>query len=275
MQIKQKNWVSGVDIASILGLVICFGMVLLGIITSGGIQTVGGFIDIPSIAITFGGAFCCVLASVQLKDFVEGLKSFALVLKVHVYDTSGMIQKIIELSNVARKEGLLSLEEAAGDLDDEFLKKGILLIVDGTDPELVRAIMETELVSLDDRHKSKISFWENVATMGPAWGMIGTLVGLVNMLNKMSDPSSIGPSMATALITTLYGSLLANWIATPIATKLKTNNAAEITLKEIMIEGLLSIQAGENPRVIEEKLKSFLAPKDRGSSEEGGGELDG
>ena len=133
MQIKQKNWVSGVDIASILGLVICFGMVLLGIITSGGIQTVGGFIDIPSIAITFGGAFCCVLASVQLKDFVEGLKSFALVLKVHVYDTSGMIQKIIELSNVARKEGLLSLEEAAGDLDDEFLKKGILLIVDGTD----------------------------------------------------------------------------------------------------------------------------------------------
>ena len=275
MQIKQKNWVSGVDIASVLGLVICFGMVILGIITSGGIQTIGNFIDIPSVAITFGGAFCCVLASVQLKDFVEGLKSFALVLKVHVYDTSGMIQKIIELSNVARKEGLLSLEEAAGDLDDEFLKKGILLIVDGTDPELVRAIMETELVSLDDRHKSKISFWENVATMGPAWGMIGTLVGLVNMLQSMSDPSSIGPSMATALITTLYGSLLANWIATPIATKLKTNNAAEITLKEIMIEGLLSIQAGENPRVIEEKLKSFLAPKDGGNSEEGGGELDG
>ena len=275
MLIKQKNWVSGVDIASILGLVICFGMVLLGIITSGGISTIGNFLDIPSLAITFGGAFCCVLASVQLKDFVEGVKSFALVLKVHVFDTGGMIQKIIELSNVARKEGLLSLEEAAGDLDDEFLKKGILLIVDGTDPELVRAIMETELVSLDDRHKAKISFWENVATMGPAWGMIGTLVGLVNMLEGMSDPSSIGPSMATALITTLYGSLLANWIATPIATKLKTNNAAEITLKEIMIEGLLSIQAGENPRVIEEKLKSFLAPKDRVSSEEGGGEVDG
>ena len=275
MQIKQKNWVSGVDIASILGLVICFGMVLLGIITSGGISTVGNFIDIPSVAITFGGAFCCVLASMQLKEFVDGLKSFGLILKVHEYDTGGMIQKIIELSNVARKEGLLSLEEAAGDLDDEFLKKGILLIVDGTDPELVRAIMETELVSLDDRHKEKIGFWENVAAMGPAWGMIGTLVGLVNMLQNMSDPSAIGPSMSTALITTLYGSLLANWIATPVATKLKSNNAAEITLKEIMIEGLLSIQAGENPRVIEEKLKSFLAPKDRVSSEEGGGEVDG
>ena len=111
--------------------------------------------------------------------------------------------------------------------------------------------------------------------MGPAWGMIGTLVGLVNMLQNMSDPSSIGPSMATALITTLYGSLLANWIATPVATKLKANNAAEITLKEIMIEGLLSIQAGENPRVIEEKLKSFLAPKDRVSAEDAGGEVDG
>lgn len=275
MLIKQKNWVSGVDIASILGLVICFGMVLLGIITSGGISTVGNFIDIPSIAITFGGAFCSVLASMQLKQFVDGLKSFGLILKVRDFGTGGMIQKIIELSNVARKEGLLSLEEAAGDLDDEFLKKGILLIVDGTDPELVRAIMETELVSLDDRHKEKIGFWENVGAMGPAWGMIGTLVGLVNMLQNMSDPAAIGPSMATALITTLYGSLLANWIATPVATKLKANNAAEITLKEIMIEGLLSIQAGENPRVIEEKLKSFLAPKDRVSTEEGGGEVDG
>ncbi len=263
------------DIASILGLIICLGMVFLGIITSGGISTVGNFIDIPSMAITFGGAFCCVLASGQMKDFIAGLKSFSLILKVPHFDTSAIITKIIELSNVARKEGLLSLEEAAGDLDDEFLKKGILLIVDGTDPELVRAIMETELVSLDDRHKQKIGFWENVAAMGPAWGMIGTLVGLVNMLQNMSDPSAIGPSMATALITTLYGSLLANWIATPVATKLKSNNSAEITMKEIMIEGLLSIQAGENPRVIEEKLKSFLAPKDRVNPEEGGGELDG
>lgn len=264
------------DIASILGLLICLGMVFLGILTSGGISSVGNFIDPPSIAITFGGAFCCVMASMQVKQFVNGLKSFTLILKVPNFDTAGMIQKIIDLSNVARKEGLLSLEEAAGELDDDFLKKGILLIVDGTDPELVRAIMETELTSLDDRHKEKISFWENIAAMGPAWGMIGTLVGLVNMLNKMSDPGAIGPSMATALITTLYGSLLANWIATPVATKLKSNNAAEITLKEILIEGLLSIQAGENPRVIEEKLKSFLAPKDRvTNNEEGGGEVDG
>lgn len=128
---------------------------------------------------------------------------------------------------------------------------------------------------MDDRHKSKIGFWEDVATMGPAWGMIGTLIGLILMLQNMNDPSSIGPAMAVALITTLYGSLLANWICTPVASKLKVNNNMEVQAKEIMIEGLLSIQAGENPRVIEEKLKSFLAPKDRSTGDDGGGEADG
>lgn len=262
------------DIASILGLVICFGMVILGIATSGGLSAAGSYVDIPSVAITFGGAFAAILTSNTLQSFVSGLKSFTLIFKLPSTNTAEMIKRIIDLSNVARKEGLLSLEEAAADLEDEFLKKGILLIVDGTDPELVRAIMETELISVEGRHKSKIGFWESVASMGPAWGMIGTLVGLVNMLQNMSDPDSIGPSMATALITTLYGSLLANWVCLPVASKLKANNEQEIMEKEIMIEGLLSIQAGENPRVIEEKLKSFLAPADR-VTENDGGEVDG
>ncbi len=262
------------DIASILGLVLCFAMCLIGIITSGGISTIGNFWDLPSVAITFGGAFACVLATYTVEEFIAGLKSFALIFKKPRINTSEMIRKIIDLSNVARKEGLLSLEEATAEMEDEFLKKGILLIVDGTDPELVRAIMETELVNIDSRHKSKISFWDNVASMGPAWGMIGTLIGLVNMLNDMSDPASIGPSMAVALITTLYGSLLANWICAPVSGKLKNNNDLEMMEKEIMIEGLLSIQAGENPRVIEEKLKSFLAPADR-MTESDGGESDG
>ena len=143
----------------------------------------------------------------------------------------------------------------------------------GTDPYLVRGIMETELVSIESRHRTVIGFWEALASMGPAWGMIGTLVGLVNMLNNMSDPSRIGGDMAVALITTLYGSVLANWLCTPVAGKLKAQNAQEMQLKEIMVEGLLSIQAGENPRVIEEKLKSFLAPKERTS--EGGDEAGG
>lgn len=260
------------DLASILGLVLCFAMCAYGIIDNAGIQNIDRYLDLPSAIITFGGAFFAILAANTLSDYLGGLKSFMLVFKAPVIDIKTMIQKIIDLSNVARKEGLLSLEEAAGDLDDEFMKKGILLIVDGTDPELVRGIMETELISVEDRHKKKIAFWEDLGAMGPAWGMIGTLVGLVNMLYEMDDPSSIGPSMAVALITTLYGSLLANWICTPVASKLKVNNANEIMMKEIMIEGLLSIQAGENPRVIEEKLKSFLSPVDRGTQTDGGEE---
>ena len=263
------------DIATILGLVICFAMVLVGVATSGGLQALPSYFDIPSIAITFGGAFSAVLAANTLQSFISGIKSFGLILKVPKNNTAEMINNIINLSNGARKEGLLSLEEAAGELDDEFLKKGILLIVDGTDPELVRAIMETELVSMDSRHKARIGFWENVGSMGPAWGMIGTLVGLVNMLNNMEDASSIGPNMATALITTLYGSLLANWICAPVSNKLKSQNDMEMMQKEIMIEGLLSIQAGENPRVIEEKLKSFMSPNERAGSGDDGGETDG
>lgn len=269
------------DLASILGLVICFVLVVFGIVydTSAGVDfgAVKNFLDVPSALITFGGSFCCILASYTLSDYAAGLKSIALIFKASEMNLSEIIKKIIDLSNVARKEGLLSLEEAAGDIEDPFLQKGILLVVDGTDPELVRAIMETELVSVEGRHKAKIGFWENLGSMGPAWGMIGTLIGLVNMLQAMDDPSAIGPAMAVALITTLYGSILANWICAPVANKLKSKNADEMMVKEIEIEGLLSIQAGENPRVIEEKLKSFLAPKDRsgGEEEEAGGEVDG
>ena len=194
------------DIASVLGLALCGVVFIFGIISSGGIGAFGDFVDPPSIFITLGGSIFCMLASYSLKNFKEGLASIKLIFKTPTIDTPQMITKIIELSNIARKEGLLSLEEAAADLDDDFLKKGILLIVDGTDPELVRAIMETELISVEGRHKAKIGFWDSLGAMGPAWGMIGTLVGLVNMLNKMDDPSAIGPNMAVALITTLYGS---------------------------------------------------------------------
>ena len=211
------------------------------------------------------------MSSCTMANFVGGLKSITLIFKPVSVNIPEMITKIIELSNIARKEGLLSLEEAAGNLDDDFMKKGIMLIVDGTDPELVRGILETELNSIDERHKLRSGFWDSLGAMGPAWGMIGTLVGLICMLQNMSDPTSIGPKMGVALITTFYGSMLANWICTPCSSKLQANNSTEISAKEIMIEGLLSIQAGENPRVIEEKLKSFLAPKDRGTSEEGGG----
>lgn len=264
------------DLASILGLIICGVLIVFGITFERGtgfvFSKLENFWDIPSILITIGGTFTCVLASNSMKDFVKGIKSFVFILKEPKVDEAALIHQIIDLSNIARKEGLLALEESANSLDDDFMKKGILLIVDGTDPELVRNILETELVNIDARHKKLIGFWKQVGAMGPAWGMIGTLIGLINMLKNMSDPDTIGPNMSVALVTTLYGSMLANWISSPVATKLSTNNDIEIMMKEVMVEGLLSIQAGENPRVIEEKLKSFLSPTARNQMTEGEGE---
>ena len=264
------------DLASVIGLIAGVVFIIFGIATGPkGWNSFPAFYDLPSILITFGGSFAGTLTCFTLKDFLSGLKSIKLAIKNTKFDIAKTIEDIIQLSNVARKEGLLQLEEAANSLDDEFLKKGILLIVDGTDPDLVRGIMETELMCIEDRHNKVINFWETLATFGPAWGMIGTLIGLINMLGDLNDINSVGPNMATALLTTLYGSVLANWMATPVANKLKGNNALETKMKEVMIEGLLSIQAGENPRVIEEKLKSFLAPSQRNDVQEGGGEADG
>lgn len=260
------------DIASLVGLILGAVMVVFGILSSGG-NIVDDFMDLPSVIITIGGSLAGTLASHKLADFIGGLKSIGLAMKEpSVGDASEVISNIINLSNISRKEGLLALEEATHDMDDEFLKKGINLVVDGTDPDLVRGILETDLINLEARHKKVIGFWEKWAELGPAWGMIGTLIGLVNMLKNLTDSSSIGPNMAVALLTTLYGSLIANWLAGPTAAKLKVNNDMEIMMREITVEGLLSIQAGENPRVIEEKLKSFLAPSDRDNagSQDGG-----
>lgn len=274
---SRKKKVEGVnmDIASLASIVLGVVLVVFGIFTSGGLAAFIHFADFPSVIITLGGSVASTLGCFKLKDFITGFKSIALPFKDNTSDPAEIIKTIIDLSNIGRKEGLLALEEAANGIDDEFLKKGIMLVVDGTDPELVRGILETDLMCLEDRHKGIIAFWEKWAEMGPAWGMIGTLIGLVNMLQKLDDVSAIGPQMAVALLTTLYGSLIANWLCNPVAGKLKVNNSLEIVNRQIAIEGLLSIQAGENPRVIEEKLKSFLAPSSReamGSGEAGGEE---
>ena len=240
-------------------------MVIFGVLSSNSfdITAMQMYIDPASVVITFGGSICSTIGCFKLADGINGFKSISLPFKDKTYDPSQTIRTIIDMSNVGRKEGLLALEEAANGIEDEFLKKGIMLVVDGTDPELVRGILETDMVCLETRHKDVIKFWEKWGEMGPAWGMIGTLIGLINMLKFMNDPTLIGPKMAVALVTTFYGSVIANWLATPTSNKLKQNNEQEVQLKSIMIEGLLSIQAGENPRVIEEKLKSFLAPGNR------------
>jgi chemotaxis protein MotA len=262
------------DIASLAGILLGVVMFVFGVISNSGVSGLASMWDAASFIITIGGSLSSTLSSYKLSDFIGGLKSIGLAFKERPSDPSVTINNILDLANTARKEGLLALEEAANGIEDEFLKKGIMLVVDGTDPELVRGIMETDMMCVETRHKKNIAVWEKWAELGPAWGMIGTLIGLILMLKNMDDASTIGPSMAVALVTTMYGSLVANWLCNPIASKLKVNNDLEMMMKEITVEGILSIQAGENPRVIEEKLKSFLAPSARNSAAEGaaGGE---
>ncbi len=259
------------DIATLGGLVGGFALILWGMI-SGGLG-LGPFIDPPSIIIVIGGTFAGFFIAYPLPKALGIGGIFGKSFKNPDDDTAGIIAKVLELANTARREGLLALEEAVGDIQDDFLKKGISLVVDGTDPELVKGIMETEMSYVSDRHSESRGMLETLGAFGPAFGMIGTLIGLVLMLQQLDDPSSIGPSMAVALLTTFYGSLIANMVFIPIAKKLEVRNAEEMLVKEIMIEGLLSIQAGENPRIIEEKLKAFLPPKIRKSiSGDGEGE---
>jgi len=248
------------DIATIIGLISGFVFIIGGIVTSG---ELGSFWDFASVIIVLGGTIASTLISYPIKSFLNSFKVIKKAFFKKEVSPEQVIGDIINLANVARKEGLLSLEEFGEKIDDDFLKKGIMLIVDGTDPELVRNILETELVFLEERHSEGQSIFETMGAFAPGYGMLGTLVGLINMLKNLDDPSSIGPSMSVALVTTFYGSLLANLIFLPMANKLKVRSGREILVKELMVEGLLSIQAGENPRIIEEKLKTFIPPEMR------------
>ena len=249
------------DISTIIGLVSGTIFVIVSIILGEGRVLL--FLNWPSVLIVFGGIIAALFVSYPFPKLMEGFKTVKHAFSKKEVDPTEVINKINELALSARKEGLLALEEIAQDMDDQFLQKGILLIVDGTDAELLRSILETEIAFVENRHKDNQKFWEIIAELGPAWGMIGTLIGLIIMLDNLNDPSTLGPKMGVALITTFYGSIIANLVATPIATKLKLKSSEEILHKQVMVEGLLSIQAGENPRVIEEKLKAFLSPGTR------------
>ena len=248
------------DLATIMGFIFGTVFIVISIMLKGSLST---FWDSASVMITIGGTFSALLISYPLDKFLNCLKTVKHVLKKPNLKEEEIINSIIDLANVARKEGLLALEEKANEIEDEFLQKGILLIVDGTEAELVRNILDTELSFIERRHSLSQGFWKTMASLGPAWGMIGTLIGLINMLQQLEDPSTIGPNMSVALLTTMYGSLLANFFATPTVNKLKDRSSGEMLTKELIIEGLLSIQAGENPRIIEEKLKAFFAPSVR------------
>ncbi len=254
------------DKGSPLGLVLGSVFIVVTILLDGELSS---FINIPSIMIVFGGVIASMLIAFPIEKVISGLKGFPLIFQENTYDPNALIVQINDLAQAARREGLLVLEEKAREMEEPFMKKGIMLMVDGTDPELIRDILETDLSFMQERHGEKQAFWESIGDLGPAWGMIGTLVGLVNMLGALSDPSTLGPKMAVCLITTFYGAVLANFVTIPATNKMKQKTAAEVLVKQMMIEGLLSIASGENPALIEEKLKSFIDPSKRAASDSG------
>lgn len=245
------------DIATIVGII--FGIVLLlgSILIEGSLSA---FWSVSSLMIVLGGTLASTLINFPLNQVVGTMKIIRIAFRNHTTEPGEIIGTLVAFAEKARREGLLALEAEAEVIDESFLKKGIQLIVDGTDPELVRSILDTELIFVEERHKQGALIFENMGASAPAFGMIGTLIGLILMLRNLEDPSTIGPGMAIALITTFYGSLFANLIFLPIAGKLKIRSSEEILNKELMLEGILSIQAGENPRIVAEKMKSFLDP---------------
>jgi chemotaxis protein MotA len=248
------------DLATLIGTIAVFAVVLIGIMMSGSLRP---FWDAGSLFITLGGTIFSTLMSFPLETFLDVLKITKQAYFSQEEDIGETINTIVRFADKARREGLLALDEDANDLTDPFLQKGIRLVVDGTTQELVRNILETEIAFVADRHRTGQSVFETLGAMAPAFGMLGTLVGLIQMLLKLNKPEEIGPGMAVALVTTFYGSVLANMVFLPIANKLKNRSAREIFVKEAIVEGVLSIQAGDNPRVVQEKLKSFLSPKER------------
>ena len=244
------------DLMTVIGLVSGLGLVLYGILSGGGLLS--SFYDFPSIVIVFGGTIATTLMSLDTGD-VKGFGKIAknaFTKKAVPYRET--IEKIINFANTARKEGLLALEEASRTVEDPFMKKGLMLIVDGTDPVLVKDILEDEISFIEARHQKGAGVFDAMAQLAPAMGMLGTLIGLINMLKNLDDPSNLGQGMSIALVTTFYGSIIANMICLPISNKLKLRSSGEIIIKEMTITGLVAIQAGENPRIIEERLKSFL-----------------
>ena len=244
------------DVTTLMGIGAGFACVVIGIVLGGEISS---FLDIKSVFIVLGGVISVTVASFPMKKIRNLLKALKSAFKKDATDINEDVEMLISMANTARREGILALEGSTDEIEDPFMKKGIMLIVDGSDPELIKGIMETDLEFVRERHAETRAILDAAAAYSPAFGMIGTLIGLINMLKNLSDMAALGPSMAVALVTTFYGSMLANLVFLPLSKKLKTIGNREYLRKELVLEGLLSIQEGENPRIIREKLNAFTA----------------
>jgi chemotaxis protein MotA len=250
-----------VDLGIIVGLIAGATLVVIGILWGGG--SLGAFFDVSSIMITLGGSFASLLVGHPLSRVMSMMTYLRIAMRPPKFQEERLISQLVTFSEKARREGLLALEDDLEELEDEFLRKGIQLVVDGTDPEIIKNILYSELNQIQARHQLGILLIDDWSKQAPAFGMIGTIIGLIIMLARIEDRSTIGRGMAVALLTTFYGAMLSYLVFGPLKKKLEDRDNGEMLVKEIMIEGVLSIQAGDNPRILEEKLLCLLPPRRR------------
>jgi len=248
------------DLGTIGGFVTVVGLILAGILMGSSLMI---FVDPASIAIVVAGTIAILFVGFPAGNVMSSLKGAKNALFPKSLETESTVKALEELSNRARREGLLSLEEAAATADDEFLARGLRMMADGHEASTMEGVLYDEIGKMEERHRMCIDVWSGMGDFAPAMGMIGTLIGLVQMLQQMDDPNAIGPAMAVALLTTFYGSLMANLLGMPISNKMKIRSAEEVAHKELIAQGLMSILNGENPRFMVERLNSTLAPTKR------------
>lgn len=244
------------DLATIIGLIVGFGMIILAFVEEGG--SLGSLMVLTAAMIVFGGTIGTILISFTLEEVKTLPKFFKMVFTEEHIDFLSMVESLVETADKARREGLLSLESQLGEMDNQFLKRGLQLVIDGTDPELTRSMLEMEIAAAESREKVGAEMFAQAGGYSPTMGIIGTVMGLVNVLGNLSDPGNLGPAIAVAFVATLYGVGFANLVWLPFGNKVKIKAAANASMMEMVLEGILSIQAGENPRVIKEKLMTFL-----------------
>lgn len=251
------------DLATLVGILGAFGIVI-GAMAMGGSVMV--FVNAPSILVVFGGTLFAVLMKFEVGQFLGAMKVAAKAFKFKLDSSDELIEQIVDLADAARKGGLLSLE--GKEVSNDFLQKGIQLLVDGHDPEVARNLMVKDMSKAVERHEWGAKIFSSLGDVGPAMGMIGTLIGLVQMLSAMDDPKAIGPAMAVALLTTLYGAMFANMVCLPIADKLTLRATQEGQIKALVIDALVAIQGGQNPRVIQQMLQTYLPEGQRKMEED-------
>ncbi len=249
------------DIALLIGLGGGVLIVVGSILIAGASLT--AFWDTPSVCLVFGGAVMACMTAFPMKTLFSVAKVFIKAMNPKVPQVQPVIEQLVQFAEVARRDGILALESKIGEVADPFIRMGLQMAIDGTDAEVMEIVLRTEMDALAGRHKTGKAMLDCMNKYAPAWGMIGTLVGLVIMLGNMSDPNAIGPGMAVALLTTLYGAMISNMVCSPVGDKLAFYSRQEQEVREIVVRGILAIQAGDNPRVLEQKLKTFLPPSAR------------